>query len=173
MFGGKRDMGSGRGDVFGGKGGMAGGMSGSSNGVIEISGGKLTIYADGDGLDSNGSLTISGGYVYVANPTSGDTSVLDADISPIITGGTFISTGSTTMMAQSFDTSSTQGVIACTTGTQSAGSAITVKDSRGNKIISYEAEYTYVLVIISSPDIVKDETYTLTAGSVSNSIQAS
>lgn len=163
----------GRDGMFGGKGGMGGGMSGSSNGVIEISGGKLTVYAGGDGLDSNGSLTISGGYVYVANPTSGDTSVLDADISPVITGGTFISTGSTTMMAQSFSTSSTQGVIACTTGTQSAGSAITVKDSSGNTIISYEAEYTYVLVIISSPDIVKGETYTLTVGSASDSIQAS
>ena len=155
---------------MGGKGGMGGEMSGSSNGVIEISGGKLTVYAGGDGLDSNGSLTISGGYVYVANPTAGDTSVLDADISPIITGGTFISTGSTTMMAQSFDTSSTQGVIACTTGTQSAGSTITVKDSIGNTIISYEAEYTYVLVIISSPDIVKGETYTLTVGSSATDI---
>lgn len=163
----------GRDGMFGGKGGMGGGMSSSSNGVIEISGGKLTVYAGGDGIDSNGRLAISDGYVYVANPTSGDTSVLDADISPIITGGTFISTGATTMMAQSFDTSSTQGVIAFTTGTQSAGSAITVKDASGNTLISYEAEYTYVLVIISSPDIVKDETYTLTVGSVSNSIQAS
>lgn len=173
MFGKKGNMGGDRGDMFGGKSGTGGGMSGSSNGVIEISGGKLTVYTGSDGIDSNGSLTISGGYVYVANPTSGDTSVLDADKSPIITGGTFISTGSTTMMAQSFDTSSTQGVIACTTGTQSAGSAITVKDSSGNTVVSYEAEYTYVLVIISSPDIVKGETYTLTVGSVSNSIQAS
>ena len=154
-------------------GAMQGGMSGSSNGVIEISGGKITIYAGGDGLDSNGALTMTGGFVYVANPTSGDTSVLDADVSPTITGGTFISTGSTTMMAQSFDSSSTQGVIACTTGTQSAGTTVTVKDSSGNTVVSYEAEYKYVLVIISSPDIVKGETYTLNAGSYSKSVKAS
>lgn len=160
----------GRDGMFGGKGG---GMSGSSDGIIEISGGKITVYAGGDGIDSNGSLTISGGYVYVANPTAGDTSVLDADISPIITGGTFISTGTSTMMAQRFGTSSTQGVIACATGTQSVGSSITVKDSSGNTVISYEAEYTCVLVIISSPDIVKGKTYTLTVGSASDSIQAS
>ena len=36
--------------------------------MIEISGGTLTIYASGDGLDSNGTLTISDGYIYVANP---------------------------------------------------------------------------------------------------------
>lgn len=67
----------------GGRDGMFGGrMAPSSNGVIEISGGNLTIYASGDGLDSNGTLTISDGYIYVANPTSGDTSVIDSDVQP-------------------------------------------------------------------------------------------
>ncbi len=161
----------GRDGMFGGK-GMNSGTSSSSNGNMEISGGNLTVYASGDGLDSNGSLTISGGYIYVANPTANDTSVIDTDAGAVITGGTFISTGSTTMMAQSFSSSSTQGVIACTTGTQSAGSTITVKDSNGNVLISYDAEYTCVLVIISSPDIVKGKTYTLTAGSTSGSVEA-
>lgn len=159
-------MTGGRDGKFGG-GGMA-----SSNGSIEISGGKISITASGDGLDSNGSIAISGGSIYVTNPTAGDTSVLDADTSAVITGGTFISTGSTTMMAQSFSSSSTQGVIACTTGTQAAGTAITVKDANGKEILAYEAEYTCVLVIISSPDIVKGDTYTLTVGSDSCSITA-
>ena len=123
---------------------------------IYMQGGEIEITSSDDGINA-----------------SGDTSVLDADVSPTITGGTFISTGSTTMMAQSFDSSSTQGVIACTTGTQSAGTTVTVKDSSGNTVVSYEAEYKYVLVIISSPDIVKGETYTLNAGSYSKSVKAS
>lgn len=77
------------------------------------------------------------------------------------------------MMAQTFASSSTQGVIACTTGNQSAGSTVTVKDSNGNTIISYEVEYSCVLVIISSSDIVKGNTYTLTVGSTSGSVTAS
>lgn len=157
----------------GGRDGMfGGGKQSSGNGVMEISGGNLTIYASGDGLDSNGTLTISDGYIYVANPTSGDTSIIDADVSPVITGGTFISTGSTTMMAQTFASSSTQGVISSTTGTQSPGSVVTVKDSKGNSVISYEVEYSCAMVIISSPDIVKGDTYTLTIGSTSGSVQA-
>ena len=159
----------------GGRDGMFGGggmHSSNSDGVIEVSGGNITVYASGDGFDANGTLTFSDGYIYVANPTSGDTSVLDSDSDPVITGGTFISTGSTTMMAQSFSSSSTQGVIACTTGNQSAGSTVTVEDSAGNVIVSYEVEYDCVLVIISSPDIVKGETYTLTIGQASGSIQA-
>lgn len=160
--------------MTGGRDGMFGGgkMSSFSDGVIEVSGGNLTIYSGGDGLDSNGTLTISGGYLYVANPTAGDTSVIDSDVDPVITGGTFISTGSTTRMAQTFGSSSTQGVIACTTGNQAAGSTVTVKDSSGTVIISYAVEYSCVLVIISSPDIVKGETYTLAIGSISGSIEA-
>lgn len=159
--------------MTGGRDGMFGGKRQSSgNGVIEISGGNLTIYASGDGLDSNGTLTISDGYIYVANPTAGDTSIIDADVSPVITGGTFVSTGSTTMMAQTFASSSTQGVITCTTGTQSPGSVVTVKDSNGNSVISYEVEYGCAMVIISSPDIVKGDIYTLTLGPKSGSVQA-
>ena len=151
---------------------FGGGKQSSGNGVIEISGGDLTIYASGDGLDSNGTLTILDGYIYVANPTSGDTSIIDADVSPVITGGTFISTGATTMMAQTFASSSTQGVITCTTGTQSEGSTVTVKDSNGNPVISYDVEYSCEMVIISSPDIVKGDTYMLTVGGTSGSVQA-
>ena len=138
---------------------------------VIINGGTFEI-ASGDGLDSNGTVTISDGYIYVANPTAGDTSIIDADVSPVITGGTFVSTGSTTMMAQTFASSSTQGVISCTTGTQSPGSVVTVKDSNGNSVISYEMEYSCAMVIISSPDIVKGDAYTLTIGSTSGSIQA-
>ena len=138
---------------------------------VIINGGTFEI-ASGDGLDSNETVTISDGYIYVANPTAGDTSIIDADVSPVITGGTFVSTGSTTMMAQTFASSSTQGVISCTTGTQSPGSVVTVKDSNGNSVISYEVEYSCAMVIISSPDIVKGDAYTLTIGSTSGSIQA-
>lgn len=159
--------------TMGGRDGMfGGGKQSSGNGVIEITGGDLTIYASGDGLDSNGTLTISDGYIYVANPTAGDTSIIDADASPVITGGTFVSTGATTMMAQTFAASSTQGVITCTTGTQSEGSTVTVKDSNGNPVISYDVEYSCEMVIISSPEIVKGDTYTLTVGSTSGSIEA-
>ena len=151
---------------------FGGGMHSTGNGVIEISGGKLTICASGDGMDSNGSLTISDGDIYIANPVDGDTSIIDADIDPVILGGTFISTGVTTKMAQTFGASSTQGVITCTPGTQSAGSEIIVKDSNGNTLISYKAEYTCEIVIISSKDIVKGETYTLAAGSKTENVKA-
>ena len=168
--------GGGRDEMFGGGrpggGGKPGGMGGNANACIEISGGQLKIYSGGDGLDSNGSLLISGGNTYVTNPTSGDVSVLDSQNTPEITGGTYIGLGISSMMAQSFGGNSTQGVIACTCGTQAAGSALVIKDSSGKEILSLTTEYKTYLLIISTPEIVSGQSYDISIGQVSGTITA-
>ena len=164
----------GRDGMFGGgKGGMGGGFGGmsSGNGSIVISGGNLYINSSGDGLDANGTLEISGGYTVVVGPTQGDTATLDYDKSGIITGGTFIGTGAQGM-AQSFSDSE-QGVIAISVGNQSAGTKILLKDKSGNTIIEHSPELNFAVVILSSPDIKKGETYTVTVGSESGEFEAS
>ena len=159
----------GRDGMFGGgKGGM-GGMS-SGNGTIVISGGNLYINASGDGIDANGTLEISGGYTVVVGPTQGDTATLDYDKSAVITGGTFIGTGASGM-AQSFSDSK-QGVVAVSVGNQSAGTTIILKDAKGNEIINYAPELSFAVVILSSPDIVKGDTYSITVGSQSGEFEA-
>ena len=163
-FGGMRPGG----DRFGP--GGPGGASSSSNGSITISGGKIYMNASGDGIDANGSLTISGGHTTVCGPTSGDTSVLDYDNSANITGGTFIGTGAY-QMAQTFSDSS-QGVLALTVGTQSAGTSFTLTDSDGNTLIEGTPKLSYQILIVSTPDMVKGEEYTITVGELSGSFAA-
>ena len=161
----------GRDGMFGGRpGGMGGGMSANSNGSIIISGGKLYINSSGDGIDANGTVEISGGYTVVVGPTRGDTSTLDYDKTATITGGTFIGTGASGM-AQSFSDSN-QGVIAISVGNQSAGTKILLKDSNGNTIVSHEPELDFAVVILSSPEIKTGETYSLTIGSQTEDIEA-
>ncbi len=155
---------------FGGRGGMGGGMS-SGNGSIIINGGTIYMNASGDGIDANGTLTITGGMVTVCGPTSGDTAVLDYDKSAVITGGTFIGTGAQ-MMAQSFSDAE-QGVIALSVGNQSKGTNITIKDSKGNTLLSYEPKLAFQIVVISMPELVSGETYTVSIGSQSGEFQAS
>lgn len=146
-----------------------GGVS-SSDGSILISGGTLDITAYGDGIDANGTLEITGGEITVTGPTQGDTSTLDYDISGTITGGTFVGTGAGGM-AQSFS-SSGQGVIFARAGNQPAGSEITLTDSSGNVILTHTPELDFQMVILSSPDLVSGETYTLTAGTFSEEVTA-
>lgn len=165
----------GRDGMFGGQGGPGGmgghgGMSSSSNGSIVISGGNLYVNASGDGIDANGSLTISGGYTTVVGPTQGDTATLDYDTSAVITGGTFIGTGASGM-AQTFSDSE-QGVVAVSVGNQSAGTTITLQDENGNILISYAPELSFAVVILSSPEIVSGENYTITVGSASGEFEA-
>lgn len=170
-FGGDRG-----GDTFGNRGGMGGpgdmgGMSSSSNGSIVISGGKLYINASGDGIDANGSLTISGGYTVVCGPTQGDTATLDYDTSAVISGGTFIGTGASGM-AQTFSDSE-QGMLAINVGNRSAGTTVSVVDADGNTVISYAPELNFAVVILSSPELVSGEKYTINIGSDSGVFEAS
>lgn len=142
----------------------------SSNGTILISGGNIYINASGDGIDANGTLEISGGTVTVYGPTVGDTSVLDFDVSGVITGGTFIGTGAN-MMAQTF-TDSEQGVISINAGNYTVGTQITLEDMDGNVIMTTEPNLDFQIVILSSPDIVKGETYKITVGTSSGEFEA-
>ncbi len=156
--------------MFGG-GGPGGMMGGSSSGSIVISGGKLHINASGDGIDANGSIEISGGYTVVTGPTTGDTATLDYDSSAVISGGTFIGTGAAGM-AQTFSNSENQGVISLNAGTQNAETSIIVKNSLGKSIVTYAPELPFNVIIISTPEIQKDETYKVSIGSESAEFQA-
>jgi len=166
-------FGGGPGGMGGGRpgGGGFGGMSGNSNGSIKVSGGNLYINSSGDGMDANGTLEISGGYTVVVGPTQGDTATLDYDKSGMITGGTFIGTGAAGM-AQSFSDSN-QGVIALQVGNQSAGTQIILKDKNGNAVLTHTPELNFAVVILSSPELVKGETYTITVGTQSGDFEAS
>ena len=150
-------------------GGIPGGMNdGGTNGSIVISGGNVHITAGGDGIDSNGSVEISGGYTVVEGPSQGDTSVLDYNSTASISAGTFIGTGGAGM-AENFS-SAEQGLIAVNVGSQAAGSAVTLKNSSGDVIAETTPGLDYAVVYVSTQDMTKGETYTLTAGSYSENI---
>ncbi len=155
-----------------GFGGMHGGdmFASDPNSFIEVSGGTLNVNASGDGIDSNGSLTLSGGCITLCGPTAGDTAVLDYASNGNISGASFVGTGSS-MMAQTLS-SDTQGVIALGVGNQSAGTAATLSDTDGKEILSVTPELDYAIVIFSCPEMHKGESYTVTIGSVSKDFTA-
>ncbi len=153
----------GRDTMFGG-----GGFS-SSGGSMTISGGSIDISASGDALDSNGTLSMTGGAVTTSGPNMGDTSILDYGSTGTISGGTFIGTGAASM-AQNFDADSTQGVILASVGNQTAGTTVTLKDSSGNVLLTKETDQDFSCVLVSCSDIVQGSTYTLVVGSSETSI---
>lgn len=135
----------------------------SSTGSMTIAGGEITIHAGGDGLDSNGTVEMTGGTVVVIGPIQGDTSLLDYDTAGVITGGTFIGLGSN-MMAQNFDTDSTQGAILYTLDTQETGTTVQLADSSGTVLVETVSEQEFNCILISCPGMAQGNTYTLTVG---------
>ena len=140
------------------------GGGGNSELYIKITGGTLTVSADGDGLDSNGGLLVTGGTTIVYGPTSDGDSALDYDGSAIVTGGTLAAIGSAGM-TESFDEASTQPVITyyCTE-TQSADTTITLTDSDGSALFTVTPEKAYASIVLTCPEMKLDATYTLAVG---------
>ena len=141
----------------------------SSDGVssITISGGTLIINASGDGIDSNGDLTVTGGTILVSGPTNSGNGALDCAGTATITGGTVIAAGAAGM-AENFGSASTQ-VSMLVTLNGSAGT-ITVKDADGKAILSGNVEKSFQCVVISSPDLQLGQTYTVSCGGASTSV---
>lgn len=136
---------------------------------IIISGGNLTINAEGDGIDSNGNLTISGGNIYVMGASVGADTAIDYDGDGTITGGTIIGIG-LNGMTQNFGSNSTQGSILVSTNNQENGSKIILTDSIENEILYWQSEKSFSSVLISSPELKEGGTYSITAGTYTNDI---
>lgn len=95
-------------DGFGGGPGMGGVyMDAGNDAYILITGGTININANGDGIDSNGYIGITGGSVYVLGPSDNGNGAMDYGICAAITGGEIVAVGGSGM-AQGFGDESTQ-----------------------------------------------------------------
>lgn len=163
-----------RGDgTTGGKGmdGTGGGKGGMSNMVIDgmliINGGTIHVDADGDGLDSNGNIQITGGYTVVEGPADSGNASLDYNGTCEMTGGVLILTG-TAGMAQTPSSTSTQKTVSANLSTMlQAGTKISLSDASGNVLYEYTAEKSFSYVAVNAAEITSGSTYTITAGSES------
>ena len=148
-------------------------MAVSSDCCIRIEGGDLLINAEGDGIDSNGNLLISGGSTIVYGPTSGADGALDYSGSAAITGGTIIALGNSGM-AQNFGDESTQGSILSTFSSNlNVDDTVSIADANGNVLLTCTAEKVCNSVVFSNPDLTLDSTYTITFGDQSTEVTLS
>lgn len=137
---------------------------------LNINGGTVTIDADGDGLDSNGSFTMTGGTVCVCGPTNGGNGALDYNGTATVTGGTLIACGAVGMEEGFGDNSTQYSVLHDLGSTVSANEKLTITDIDGKEILSFTPTKTWQSVVFTSADLKEGETYTITAGSQSETV---
>lgn len=132
--------------------------------AVNINGGKIYAYSvNNDGIDSNGSLTVTGGLV-IASGCSAPEEGFDCDDSNNfkVSGGILIGTGGTAISPSS---SSTQRTVIYNGITASKGSLLYIADSEGTSILAYELPRSIssgLTLFFSSPDLTSG-TYTVFA----------
>ena len=152
-------------DGFGDGPGMGGvDMDADNDAYILITGGRININANGDGIDSNGCIGITGGSVYVLGPSDNGNGAMDYGICAAITGGEIVAVGGSGM-AQGFGDESTQcSALVNFDEWVDAGETITLTDSDGKEVFSYKVDKKFNSVVISTSDMKQGDNYTLTVG---------
>lgn len=140
---------------------------------MELNGGYIHILAGGDGVDSNGDLTINGGEIYIDGPSDNGNSAIDYGdrSSAYVNGGTLVAIGSSGM-AEVMSDSSKQKVLMVKLGEQMEAGNVVLTDSEGNVIVSYTALKTYDCVIISTAEVESGATYTLATSGTTTEVTA-
>lgn len=140
---------------------------------MELNGGYIHILAGGDGVDSNGDLTINGGEIYIDGPSDNGNSAIDYGdrSSAYVNGGMLVAIGSSGM-AEGMSDSSKQEVLMVKLGEQMEAGDVVLTDSEGNVIVSYTALKSYDCMIISTAEVESGATYTLTTSGTTTEVTA-
>ena len=117
-------------------------------GVLTISGGALNLTAGGDALDSNGSISITGGVIGIWCATTRGEGAIDYNGTGSISGGTLIiaSTGGAPQEL------SGQPLMALSASCQ-AGVEITLTDGSGKALASFTPGQAFDTITVSSQEL--------------------
>ena len=149
-------------------GGADGGMGGGGgtfevvDATINITGGTVTVNANGDGIDSNGTATLSGGTLIVNGPFTGGNASLDTN-GDLLLNGTTVAAGNSGDMFEAPSTNSTSGYVKISNVSNlSAGTTVQVTDSSGTVVANYKVtNSSTALILVSSSKITKGQSYTV------------
>ena len=136
----------------------------SSGQRLEIHGGNIIMDGQGDGIDVNGSILMTGGTVLVYGPTSDMNGALDYDGAFAITGGFLVAAGSSGM-AQAPDLSSSQYSIQVNlTSVIPAETLVYVASASGETIVAFDLIRPIQSLVVSSPTLKAGDTVTVYSG---------
>jgi len=146
---------------------VSGGTESNDGSMLVISGGYLYLVAQsGDGVDSNGNLTISGGTVIVDGPASQPNVGIDVNGTYLINGGFVLCVQSSGMMAQSPSTSSTQRslVASHSSGSYTAGTLYHIENASGTSLVTFSPPHAYSNAVLSTSNLVSGTSYKIYTG---------
>ena len=144
-----------------GAGQMGGASMGDDGSNLVLYGGSVTIDAQGDGIDSNGNLTISGGEITVFGTSSGGNGAFDVN-------GTFTLSGGDVLALSAGQMEQTPSVVeqAFVSTTASGSEAVTITANNA-ALRDTAAPRAFGYVFYSSPSLAEGDVVTVSTGSSS------
>ena len=141
---------------------------------LNITGGTTYIYANGDGVDSNKNITMTGGTLVVNSDSTNDNSAVDLDGTLSYSGGTLIAAGPSGMDNNKQNSGS--GVWLTINGSFSKGQLINIQDTNGTEVLTFTPAQNCTSVKFGSPSLISGKTYNVyqggstTSSSVNNGV---
>lgn len=135
--------------------------------LLTINGGYIVINSsNGDGLDSNGNVTMTGGTVIVHGPQSQPEVCFDVNGDFKVSGGFLIGTGPNSgNMIEGPSTTSTQYSLKVTiSSTLSTTTLFHIQDASGNNVVTFKPVRSTYYIVVSSPDLVSGASYSIYTG---------
>ncbi len=132
--------------------------------AIRISDGSISVSSAENGIDSDGSIMMSGGTLVISGPVDTENNTLDYDDKFEISGGTLIASGSSKDVKYPSDTSRQRTAVLTFKDTVPAGSNVTLRDELGNVAISNISAERFSTILISSEQFAKGNKYSVFLG---------
>ncbi|MBN1696064.1 MAG: carbohydrate-binding domain-containing protein [Spirochaetales bacterium] len=158
-------------DTEGGEGGM--GMFEPGDYYININGGYIYVNitdvtpqgsTGGDGLDSNGYITMTNGTVVVHGNSNNVDSALDYNGTFTMNGGLIVGSGTSSMAMAPGGNSSAQNALLYNFTTQQSNSLVNIQTSSGSSILTFAPNKQYASIAFSSPNLTNGTTYNIYFG---------
>lgn len=142
-------------------------INGSEDNIahITINNGYLychAVGAEGDGIDSNGYLTINGGTVIALASTKSMDSGLDSELGTTINGGTVVGAGN---MFDELNSDSKQ-LYMFLQFTESTDDLICITDLNGNPVFAYDFPFSYSYISFSNAQLSEDTYHVYIGGTI-------
>lgn len=131
---------------------------------FDMRGGVVTIDALGDGIDVNGSGTMSGGKLIISGPIASKDGALDTLDAFVVSGGLVIGVGPSAFAAAPTPNSPQASILGNLNTSQNAGTVLAIADAAGRVLAVFRAARAWQSVVFSSPDLVKGQAYKVFVG---------
>ena len=154
------------------KGLVSGGTEQNDGSCLYVTGGILIASCtNGDAIDSNGDILITGGLTIANGPSNGIEEAVDFNGIFNMNGGIFIGAGSNSNMTKPMSNSSTQPNMFISSSSLISSSTFLNIQINSTDVITFKPKYGGYKFLISSPDMTKGASYKIyTGGSYSTSI---